>query len=154
FGRRTVYLNDPAQGRRILSFGEFAKIYSGVVLELQPLATFQRGEEQGGLLTGLIKRFEGAKSALAFGLVAGICLVLPSVAVASFTRIFIDHYLIEGQRLWVGWLILFMVATAIVQGGLVWASEAVFLRLSTRTSIRESSRFVWTMLRLPIGFFS
>jgi NHLM bacteriocin system ABC transporter peptidase/ATP-binding protein len=154
FDRRTVYLNDPAQGRRNLSFGEFAKIYSGVALELQPLATFQRGGEHGGLLTGLIKRFEGAKSALAFVLVAGICLVLPSVVIASFTRIFIDHYLIEGQRLWVGSLILFMVATAIVQGGLVWASETVFLRLSTRTSIRESSRFVWTMLRLPIGFFS
>src|SRR5262245_58373600 len=36
FDRRTVYLNDPAQGRRILSVGEFAKIYSGVMLELQP----------------------------------------------------------------------------------------------------------------------
>jgi NHLM bacteriocin system ABC transporter peptidase/ATP-binding protein len=154
FDRRKVYLNDPAQGRRILSFDELAKIYSGVVLEFQPQATFQRGGEQAGLLTGLIKRFEGARTTLAFVMVAGICLILPTVVVPSFTRIFIDHYLIEGQRLWVGWLILFMVGTAIVQGGLVWASEYVFLRLSMRTSIRESSRFVWTMLRLPIGFFS
>ena len=154
FDRRKVYLNDPAQGRRILSFDALAKIYSGLVLEFQPEATFQQGGEHPGLLTGFIKRFEGARTALAFVLAAGICLIPPSVAIPSFTRVFIDNYLIEGQRLWIGWLILLMVATTVVQGGLLWASGYVFMRLSLRTSIREASRFVWTMLRLPIGFFS
>ena len=153
FDRRKVHLNDPAQGRRTLAVAEFENVYSGIALLFEPEADFQRGGERRGLRQALIKRFEGTRTALAFVLAAGICLILPTVVVPSFTRIFIDDYLVDGQRTWIGWMILFMIATAIVQGGLLWASEYVFMRLALRISIRESSRYVWRMLRLPIGFF-
>ena len=51
-------------------------------------------------------------------------------------------------------LLVGMALTAALRGALVWLRSYVLLRLGTRLSIVESSRFLWHVLRLPVEFFS
>ena len=46
FGRRGVYVSDPASGRRLASYEEFDRAYTGVVLTFEPGPSFQKGGSQ------------------------------------------------------------------------------------------------------------
>ena len=43
FSRRGVYVSDPASGRRLATYEEFDRAYTGVVLTFEPGPSFQKG---------------------------------------------------------------------------------------------------------------
>ena len=94
-------LNDPAQGPRLVSHDELDDAYSGVVLTFAPGPEFTPGGTPPDIIAALARRLEGNREALRYVLLCGLCLVVPGLVVPSFTRIFVDDYLIGGQ----GWLI-------------------------------------------------
>ena len=148
-----AYINDPAQGPRLVSRAELDEAYSGVVLTFAPDAGFTRGGTPPDILSALARRLEGNHEALRYVLLCGLCLVVPGLVVPSFTRIFVDDYLIGGQ----GWLIrpllLAMIIAAIFQGVLTWLQQYFLLRLETKVALSTSSRFFNHILRLPAAYF-
>ena len=144
-----AYINDPAQGPRLVSRDELDEAYSGVVLTFAPAPGFTRGGTPPDILSALARRLDGNHEALRYVLLCGLCLVVPGLVVPSFTRIFVDDYLIGGQ----GWLIrpllLAMIIAAIFQGVLTWLQQYFLLRLETKVALSTSSRFFNHILRLP-----
>jgi ABC-type bacteriocin/lantibiotic exporter with double-glycine peptidase domain len=73
--------------------------------------------------------------------------------VPTFSRIFIDDYLIGAQQWLVRPLLVAMAATIVIQGILAWLQQRYLLRLETKLALATSSRFFQHILRLPAAYF-
>jgi NHLM bacteriocin system ABC transporter peptidase/ATP-binding protein len=154
-GSRGVWVNDPANGPRRVSWEEFDRSFTGVVLELTPGPEFEAGGSRPRLVPALASRLSrvSATAPLALCVVAGLALAIPGLIVPAFLKIFVDLVLGQGDRSLVVPLVLGLVAAAIAQAGLTWLQQVTLIRLSTKLSLSMSTRFVRHMLRLPVGFF-
>jgi NHLM bacteriocin system ABC transporter peptidase/ATP-binding protein len=148
-----VFLNDPAQGPRVITLQELDDSYSGVVLTFKPGAEFKKGGVSPSMLPALRRRLVGSESALAYVVICGLLLVIPGLVIPTFTRIFIDDYLVGGQDWMIKPLMLAMAASIVIQGVLNWLQKHYLLRLETKLALNTSSSFFTHMLRLPTAYF-
>lgn len=152
-GAGRFFVNDPAGGRVAYDAEEFDQSYSGVVLTFRPTEAFRREGDRPPVATRLLSWLRGAGGAVAHILISGVSLILLALVIPSFTRVFIDDYLIDGQAHWVPWLLGAMLAAAALQAALGWLNARVRRRLTTRVMTRAASEFVWRLMRLPLRFF-
>jgi NHLM bacteriocin system ABC transporter peptidase/ATP-binding protein len=153
FKKGKVYLNDPAQGPREISMEELDASYSGVVMTFTPGKEFTKGGQPPNMIPALRRRLEGSETALMFIVLCGLFLVMPGLVVPTFSRIFIDEYLVGGQDWMLQPLLIAMGITLLLQGGLTWLQEYYLLRLETKLALSTSSKFFNHILRLPAAYF-
>jgi NHLM bacteriocin system ABC transporter peptidase/ATP-binding protein len=154
FRKGRVYLNDPATGPRDVSEEELDQAFTGVVLTFEPGPEFRKSGEPPRLIPALRRRLAGSRAALAFVLLAGLALAVPTLVVPVFSKVFVDSVLLENRRDWLPPLLFGMGFAAVMVGLLTWIQQVYLLRLETRMAVGSSSRFLWHVLRLPTEFFS
>ncbi len=153
FGRGIVFLNDPACGRRTVSYEEFARCYSGIAFTFTPGPQFVRQGRRPGAAIGLARRLAKSKSALAFVILAGLALLIPTLATAGFQRLFVDEILVQGRYAWLKPLLFAMGLTAMISLAAVGLQQVYLTRLEIRLALTESVKFLQHVLRLPLTFF-
>ena len=153
FDRQKVYLSDPAQGPREITLQELDTSYSGIVLTFKPTPEFKKGGSAPEMVPALRRRLVGSETALLFTILCGLFLVIPGLIVPTFTRIFIDEYLVGGQGWMIRPLLIAMTCTIAIQAGLTWLREYYLLRLETRLALGTSSSFFQHIIRLPAAYF-
>jgi len=153
FDKGRVYLNDPAQGPRLVTAAEFDEGFTGVVLVFEPGPEFQKGGSKRGLIRPLRRRLSGSAGALAFLALASVALVVPGLVIPTFTRIFVDQVLIGRLHGWLRPLLLGIALTALLRAALTWLQQSALLRLENRLALWTSYRFMAHVLRLPMQFF-
>jgi len=154
FQAEWVYLNDPATGPRRVTFDEFDQGYTGIALTFEPGEAFQPGGKRPSMVRSLIQRLRPSTGALLLALAAGLLLVLPALLLPALSRVFIDEVLVGGQMTWLPYLLVGLFLTAVVQGWLT-ALQLRYLRaLRIKLSVGMTSRFVWHLLKLPVGFYA
>ena len=151
---QAVWLNDPAEGRRTVTWEEFEESFTGVVLTFEPTDEFKPGGERPSVLRALGERLRQYKSAFAFLVIVGLTLVLPGLALPAFTQIFIDSVLVRQQYGWLMPLVLGMGFTALLRAALAALEKHVLLRMQTAISISTASRVFWHLLRLPVEYYT
>ncbi len=67
-----VYLNDPAEGPRVISLEELDVSFSGVVLTFEPGPEFEKGGEPSRMKTALRSRLQGSETALLLIVLCGL----------------------------------------------------------------------------------
>lgn len=149
-----VWINDPASGRREVSFTELSLAFTGVVLTFKPGPTFKRGGAPPPLLDFLYGQVKGAASGVVMVALASLFLVLPALAVPVFAKVFIDEILMNRVDGWLPSLMIGMVLTAALQAGLIGLQQFHLIRLQATLSTAMSTRFLWRTLALPVSFFS
>lgn len=149
-----VYLNDPATGRRTVSFQEFDEGYTGVVLVFEPSAKFVKGGRKPSMTLALWSRLRSSTLALIYCLLAGFLLTVVGIVVPVFSQVFVDEILIQGRYLWLRPLLLGMAIAAILQAILTWLRLRYLRRLKVKLAVGMSSRFLWHILRLPESFYA
>jgi ATP-binding cassette, subfamily C, bacterial len=154
FGKDRVYLNDPAVGPRKVTYQEFDEGYTGVVLVLEPETTFQRGGQKPSIVLALARRLRGSVGALLYCMAAGFLLVVPNLVLPAFSQIFVDNVLVSGRVGWLPYLLFGMMLTVVLQGMLTLLQLRHLRGLKIKLAVSMSSRFVWHVLRLPIGFYA
>ncbi|HEX6745977.1 MAG TPA: NHLP family bacteriocin export ABC transporter peptidase/permease/ATPase subunit [Longimicrobium sp.] len=154
FRKGWAYLNDPATGPRRVTLEELDQAFTGVVLTFRPGEAFARGGALPGIVQSLRGRLRGAQAAVAFAVAAGAVLVVPGLVAPAFSRVFVDQVLVKGLSAWTLPLLVAMAAAGLVMGGLTWLQQRQLLRLETRLALGSSGRFLWHVLRLPVGFFT
>ncbi|CAM2006639.1 NHLP family bacteriocin export ABC transporter peptidase/permease/ATPase subunit [Acanthopleuribacter pedis] len=154
-GRRGnwVFLNDPASGPRKVTVEEFDHSFTGVALTFEPGPEFQRGGVINTMTAMLRSRIRDVRS-LALIILAGLMLVIPGLLTPIFSKVFIDNILIQNMTGWFRPLILGMVFMVSIQALLTWFKEYYLLRLETKLTLAESSRYLGYLLQLPMVFFS
>lgn len=153
FGKQRVYLNDPATGRRTVSLEDFSGAYTGVLIVLEPTPEFKRGGRKPSTILALWERLQGSAGALIYALLAGFLLVIPGLAIPAFSQVFVDNILIQGRDEWLRPLIIGMIFTALLNGCLTLLQLQFLRRMKIKLAVGMMSRFVWHILRLPIGFY-
>jgi NHLM bacteriocin system ABC transporter peptidase/ATP-binding protein len=153
FKRNRVFLNDPAQGPRVITHQELDASYSGIVLTFIPGKDFKAGGRRPSLIAALARRLSGSTLPLFYVVLCGLCLVVPGLVIPTFTRVFIDDYLIGGQGWMIRPLLGAMAIAIVVQGILTWLQKHYLLRLETKLALGTSSRFFNHVLRLPAAYF-
>ena len=151
---RTVYVNDPAEGPRRMSFKEFDEGFTGVCLAFSPGPEFRRGGVRPGVLRGLLARFGHARPALAGTVAVTLMLVVPGLAIATFSKVFVDDVLIPRSDTLAVPLLIGLATAAVLQGALTWLQQGSIARMEAKLSLVASSRFLWHVLTLPSTFFS
>jgi NHLM bacteriocin system ABC transporter peptidase/ATP-binding protein len=151
---KKFYLNDPATGPRTVSYDEFSRGFTGVILLFEPTSAFQSGGQQDTLWQNLKTRYSGGRGALLFITLASLSLVIPGIIIPGFAKIFIDDVLIHQFSGWLLPLIWGMVFIAGMRALLTWLKQIHLARLQIKLVLITSSQFFWHVLRLPISFFS
>jgi NHLM bacteriocin system ABC transporter peptidase/ATP-binding protein len=149
-----VYLNDPAEGPRVVDMKEFIGSYTGIVLTLQPGESFEEGGDPPSIINSLRSRIAGSERAVIFVSLVSLALVIPGIVIPVFSKVFVDDYLVGRSHDFLVPLLVAMGITAILRGTLVWLQKRYLLRLETKLALSSSSRFFWHVLRLPIVYFS
>ncbi|MEH1944494.1 MAG: NHLP family bacteriocin export ABC transporter peptidase/permease/ATPase subunit [Nostoc sp.] len=153
YSKKRVYLNDPANGRRTVSWEEFDRAYTGVVLTMEPGADFQKGGKKNHIVSALTSRLQNSRVTILFCLLAGLLLTLPRLAVPAFSQVFIDEILIQDRQDWLRPLLLGMLLTTLLRAFLARLRLTYLRRLMVKLSVSTSGQFLWHILRLPIGFY-
>ncbi|MFD4913944.1 NHLP family bacteriocin export ABC transporter peptidase/permease/ATPase subunit [Streptomyces virginiae] len=153
-GRRGVYVNDPAKGRRFVPMEEFDTSFTGVVLVFEPGDGFRRGGRRPGVMGAVPARLRGTSGTMAAAVVASLLLVAVGVAVPALSRTYIDMFLIGEQTSLLGVLFASMAVALVLTATLTALLQANLLRGRIISSTLSSARFFRHLLRLPVTFYS
>ncbi len=154
FDRKTYFLNDPASGHRTVTAEEFDESFTGVVLTFKPGPEFRKGGRKPSVLEALKRRARGLGTPIFYAVLAGLALALIGLVIPTFSKIFVDRYLVDGLQDWIRPLLWAMVLTVILKIAVTWLQENILLRLEMSLALRTSGQFFAHVLRLPVQFFA
>ena len=147
------YLNDPAQGHRIVNANTFNRNFTGIGLVLVPGKGFTPSGNPPGIIRHLWPWLRSHRTIMTKAASYGLLLALISLVLPILLALFVDRILIAHQQN-LG-LPLFM--AMLVVGGLTWLLTWLQLRslreLVLRVSINQSERYLDRLLWLPMRFF-
>jgi NHLM bacteriocin system ABC transporter peptidase/ATP-binding protein len=152
---RKVYLNDPATGPRAVSWEEFDGAFTGIALAMEPGPEFRRGGGRYRILPALARRLRGMASMVTLTVLLGLVLAVVSLAMPTFTRVFVDRVLLGdgGQAALAGLVAGMLVAIVLtVVAGLL--QQRLMVRAEATLALSGAARFVRHLFRLPLAFFT
>ena len=149
----TVYLNDPAMGRRTVSWDEFLTSYTGVYIAVRPGDDFKKEGQRYSVVKAVAAKLMEDRWAILFVLILGLCMILPGLAVPVMGQIFIDDIFSMKHPEWVTKFMLAMAAAMILNGVMTAMRAAVLTLWQKKLTLSDSSGFFWHVLRLPVAFF-
>lgn len=149
-----VYLNDPAIGRRRVSFQEFDEGFTGVTLILRPGPEFTKGGIRPNVWRGLFQRLRGSFDAVTACFIAGLLLMVPKLTVSVLAGQFIDQILVQGRQEWLRPALWILGLAALLMLVLAEAQLRFLRRLQIKLSVRLSGQFLWHLLHLPLRFYA
>ncbi|WP_367130937.1 MULTISPECIES: NHLP family bacteriocin export ABC transporter peptidase/permease/ATPase subunit [Streptomyces] len=154
FGRRGVYVNDPAKGRRFVPMEEFDSAFTGVVLTFEPGPDFRRAGRRPGVAGAMPARLRGTSGTMLAAVLSSLLLVAVGAAVPALSRTYIDTYLIGGRTDLLGVLFAAMATALVLTAALTALQQANLLRGRIISSTLGSARFLRHLLRLPVTFYA
>ncbi|MDE0479371.1 MAG: cysteine peptidase family C39 domain-containing protein [Gammaproteobacteria bacterium] len=153
-GRGRYYLNDPAEGHRVVDAQTFNRDYTGVCLLLEPDAGFSASGARPGVLRRLWPWLRDYRALLTRATVFGLLLTLTSLALPFLLAQFVDRVLLAQQTEAGGFLAAAMAAAGGLAFLFTWLQMRCLNELVARLSVEQSDRYLDHLLRLPMQFFS
>ena len=154
FRGKNVYINDPARGTVKVSWEEFDKAFTGVVLIPTPSDTFEPGGKRRSTVEFARKRLIGTGAAIAFVMLTTAISYLFGIANSVTSRIFMDRLLTGINRDWLYPFISVLVLLALIQLIIAWAQTIYSLKINGKMAVIGSTSYMWKVLRMPMEFFS
>ncbi|MBR6888491.1 MAG: NHLP family bacteriocin export ABC transporter peptidase/permease/ATPase subunit [Selenomonadaceae bacterium] len=150
----TVYLNDPAMGRRTVKWEEFRTSYTGVALHVVPNENFKPEGERYNIFKAVAEKLAQDKWAVLFILLLNFGMIIPGLASPVFSQIFLDDILAKKHTDWMFNFCLAMTISFVVCGVMTWLQAVILTRWQKKLTLADSASFFWHLLRLPMAFFN
>ena len=148
------YLNDPAEGHRVVDESEFNDEFTGVCLRLEKGPNFRPIGGRRGAIRKIWPWLRENTSLLLRTGAYGLFLAVSSLALPLLLTVFVDRFLAAGRS---DWNVMLITVTLMI-GALAYLLTALQLRslreLILRISTSQSVRFLDTLLQLPMRFFA
>lgn len=151
---KNCFINDPAEGRRKLTFDELDEGFTGVVLTFVKTSGFVASGNQHTLFSFVKKRLSGQQDAIWALVSIGFMLIFPGIVIPLFSRFFIDGVLIKGNTDWLYGIIMSMWLTLFFKAFLSYYRGMLMLRLQNKLSLLSAHGFLEHLFRLPMSFFN
>ncbi len=151
-GKR-AYINDPAVGRRRLSFDELKNGFAEVVLTFAKMPEFKKEKRKDTLLSFAKKRLSNERGTLLKLLFLNLLLILPGIALPLALGAFLDEILLSENTGLLPKLILFLLSAVLLQSGLELYRGKILLRLQKKMVLFSARDFLSRLFRLPMSFF-
>lgn len=149
-----VYINDPARGTVKISWDEFDKAFTGIVLEPVPSPDFKPGGKRKSTLDFAAKMLAGTGAAVVFVMLTTAISYLFGIADSVTSRIFIDRLLTGINKDWVNPFMLIMILLAAINLTVSWVQTIYSLKINGKMAIAGNASYMWKVLHLPMEFFS
>jgi len=154
FNRKNVFINDPAMGRRKVTWNEFDESFTGVTLTFTPKQKFEKRGRKQSILQAAVKRLENSKREIAFFMSLGIIAVFLQLVTPIYLKVFVDDYLVKKKVNWVLPLLWIMGITALFHVILSYFQTYFLIRFDLKMYTIETTRFMKRLIRLPYRFFT
>ena len=154
FDKTRAFLNDPAGGQRQVSWQQFSRSFTGVMLEIRPGPDFSKGGRKPSIILSLFDRLRGSLGTILYLIVAGFLLVVPGLALPVFSQIFVDRILVENLTNWLGPLLLGIAIATGLQSLLTLLQLRFLRKLKVKLAVAMSARFYQHVLYLPARFYA
>jgi ATP-binding cassette subfamily B protein RaxB len=152
--RQGAVIHDPARGRRLLSFDEVSRHFTGVALELLPAEDFQPQVERRHIrLTQLVGRLPGMGHALGQILLLAVALEVFAVLSPLFMQLVVDQALVAEDRQLLTVLGLGFLLLALIQVGVTALRAWGVMILGTTLNLKLFTNLFRHLLHLPMAFF-
>lgn len=153
FDRDKVYLNDPARGPYKITYEEFQKHYSEIVLTAEKTPDFRSGGRSPSPWPGIFERVRNVKTSLLFLMLTGFGFMLGMAILPTFTKVFFD--VILGQKIysWGFWFLVGFTIMVLLASLFALLQALALMRLNGKLSVQFSARYLWHILRLPLSFY-
>lgn len=148
-----VYLNDPAEGHRTVSWQEFEEQYTGIALTFSPTPEFKSGGRPMRVMPIYFSWLKNSRQALCFILIIGLGLAFLGLVQPFINQLFFDEVMTYKHREWMFNLLLALFTVIITKGLLVFLRFFSLTRWQGSLTIGQGARFFRHILRLPIDFF-
>ncbi|WP_176084494.1 NHLP family bacteriocin export ABC transporter peptidase/permease/ATPase subunit [Martelella sp. HB161492] len=152
--RKGAVINDPAQGRRRIGWDEMDRDFTGVAVTIVPAQDFTTGGERPSVLRELRQFSRGTAAPFAFILLVTLLLVIPGIVIPALSKIYVDDFLVGGQRDWVRPLLTAFVVAGSLSMLLSFLQKHFLMRFSAKVSIGMTRQVLWRLLHLPMDFFN
>lgn len=152
--KKIVFLNDPAQGHRKVTFDEFDGSFTGVALLFEPSEEFTRGGKRPSIVEAITRRLAHSRAALLYLLLSGLILTVPGLIIPAYTRVYLDRVIGESRMDWLQPLITAIGVTIIFKLVMEIAKYACLRRMRILLSASMSREFFEHLLHLPLKFYS
>ena len=150
----TVYLNDPAMGRRTVKWEDFRTSYTGVALDIVPNENFKPEGRRYNIFKAVAEKLAQDKWAVLFILLLNLGMIIPGLASPVFSQIFLDDILTRKHPDWMFNFCLAMTVSWVVCGTMTWLQAVILTKWQRKLTLADSSSFFWHLLRLPMQFFN
>src|SRR5258708_7701192 len=147
-------INDPSVGRRKVGHDEFDAAFTGVVLAMEPGPEFRPDGREPDFFPLLLRRLSNSSGAVLLLVALSMALVVPTILVPTFAKIFVDDVLIKHVEGWFTPLLIGMAITAVVRALMTAFQQSLLLRLQTKLMVTVVSQLIWHVLTLPMEFFT
>lgn len=153
FKGKTAYINDPAVGRRRVTWEELDDSFTGVVLTFTKTDAFTKTKKNNTLLRFIKSRIRGHYSVIFKLMYIGMLLVFPSLVLPVLSQVFVDDVLGRGYTDWVTKILLAMAACILLKVFLSYYRDLMLQKLKSKMSLLSGYSFLRHLLKLPIVFF-
>ena len=154
FKKGKVYINDPARGDIIISEQEFDKAFTGVTVVITPGQEYEPSGNPRSMIAFAKKRMKGAGPAAVFVAIITSVTSIGAIALAGFSRFFMDELLPGRNPSLVGYFMAALIILTIVQIVAAWIAALYSLRISGKFAAVGNATYFWHVLQLPMRFFS
>ena len=154
FKGKYVYINDPARGTVKITWDEFDKAFTGVVLIPVPSESFEPGGKKKSTIEFARKRLVGTGAAVVFVMLTTAIGYLFGIANSVTSRIFMDRLLTGINPDWLYPFVSVMILLALIQLVVAWAQAIYSLRINGKMAVIGNTSYMWKVLRMPMEFFS
>ncbi len=128
--------------------------YTGVVLTAEPTDSFEAAGERPSVWRSLWPWLRATRGALAYVVLAGLLMAVPSLGVPVLLGVFVDSVLGGEARDWGGWVVAAMALAGAAIYLLTWLQQRMLRRISVGVAVSQAQRVLWHLMRLPKQFFA
>ena len=154
FTKDKAIINDPARGMVKLSFEEFDRSFSGMMIQLTPTEAFEPGGKPRSVVGFARRRLYGTSAAVAFILLTSLVSVVLGIIQPAFSQVFMDR-LLSGQNAdWLSGFTMGLVALSVICLIINCVKAIQMLKIEGKLALISNAGFMWHVLRLPMNFFS
>lgn len=147
------YINDPAVGRITLNENIFRKMFTGVILQIKPNASFKKGGEKPGFMASLKRRIKPIHSVIISLILMQLGLVFLTLVITVLSQVFIDFILIGRFPFWRLWFLGITAGSMLLVLLLTYFQNIVLVRSQIKLSTLFSADFFKRLFELPISFY-